>query len=161
MGNIVQLRKCQGNYWALCRETIQKNFNLRPRGTKRKKKPSCLPLVSFPFLLDTQPAPAHEPCRRYSENGNKAGWTQLIYPFLLYNSLQCLLQRGNKLKTHLKEHQYIWQLEHFSQTHFFSNNPPMQKIRLDFLLGILHWNGPVPSKGGSNCWLIFYCLAMF
>ena len=167
MRNIVQLRKCQGNYWALCRDTIQKNLKPHPRRTKRKKKPllhSCLPLVSFPFLPDTQPAPAPEPCQRHGCRTSEKMATKLgEFSFSTLSSCTtpfsvCCREIENKLKTYLKEDQYIWQSE---QTHVFSNIPPMQKIGLDFPLGISHRNGPMPSKGGSNCWLIFYCLAMF
>lgn len=160
MRNIVQLRKRQGNYWALCRETIQKNLKLCPRGTKGKKKKillrSCLPLVSSPFLPDTRPAPARDPCQRYgcgtAEKMAKAGWIQLFYPLPLGTTPcgVCCRERGKKIKTCLKEDQYIWQPGHSWQTHVFSNVPLVQKIRPDFLLGILHWNGPTPSKGDSN-----------
>lgn len=102
---------------------------------------SCLHLVSFPFLLDTQPAPAHEPCQRYSCGTSQKMVTKLgEFSFSTLSSCTtpfsvCWRETGNKLKAYLKEDQYIWQPE---QTHVFSNILPMQKIRLDFLLGISH-----------------------
>lgn len=96
--------------------TMSRDNTEKPQASSQRNKKeektlshSCLPLVSFPFLLDTQPVPAPEPCQKYS-CGTSEKMAKKLGEFSSSTLSSCTTlfsvccgEIGNKLKTYLKE----------------------------------------------------------
>lgn len=142
----------------------RKSLKLCPRGTKRNKSLAFLPSTHLiPILTWHVIWPTPEPYQRYSHGTPekmviKMDAFSFSTPcFCTTDSDACCRETQGKLETCLKETQWIWQTELFRPIYSVTFHSH-RKSGLMFLT-FPRWNGIMPSKEGSNCWLKICCLS--